>query len=106
MIVLNCIDGEEAMRKLEANQVRMEKKLKILKEGITELRPSQVHKAMKELTKHEDAFETLQNTNGNHKNRQGEPEEGVEGVPIQEITLDSLEHHRKRHRQRRRRKHH
>ena len=106
IIVLNCIDGEEAMRKLEATQVRMEKKLKILKEGITELRPSQVHKAMKELTKLEDAFETLQNANGKHKNRQEEPEVEVKRDPKQEKTKQSEEHHKRRHRHRRRRKHH
>ena len=44
------------MRNLEATQGRMEQKLKIMKEGIMELRPSQVHRAMKELNKLEDAF--------------------------------------------------
>ena len=44
------------MRNLEVTQGRMEQKLKIMKEGIMELRPSQVHRAMKELNKLEDAF--------------------------------------------------
>ena len=106
IIVLNCVDGDKTLRNLEATQARMEQKLKIMKEGIMELRPSQVHKAMKELNRLEDAFETLQNANGKHKNRQEEPEVEVKRDPKQEKTKQSEEHHKRRHRYRRRRKHH
>ena len=106
IIVLNCVDGDKTLRNLEATQARMEQKLKIMKEGIMDLRPSQVHKAMKELNKLEDAFKTLQNAKGKHKNRHGEPGVEVEGDQKQEKTKHSEEQHKRRHRHRRRRKHH